>query len=158
MRVGTGFDAHRLVPGRPLVLGGVTIPHEQGLLGHSDADVLVHAIMDALLGALALGDIGQHFPDSDPAYRSISSLTLLARVAGLCHREGYEIANIDATIIAERPKLAPYIPQMRQNIAKALGLAAEKVSVKATTTEGLGYCGRGEGMAAHAVTLLSPKT
>jgi len=154
VRVGTGFDAHRLVKNRPLILGGVTICHELGLLGHSDADVLVHAIMDALLGALALGDIGRHFPDSDAAYREASSLKLLAQVAILCRREGFEIGNIDAVIIAERPKLASYITQIRENIAKILCLSPEKISVKATTTEGMGFCGRGEGIAAQATVLL----
>ncbi len=157
MRIGTGFDAHRLVNGRPLILGGVTVPFELGLLGHSDADVLVHAVMDALLGALALGDIGKHFPDSDPSYKDASSLALLSSVAALCRREGYEIGNIDSTIIAEQPKLAPFITRMRENIASTLGLSPERVGVKATTTEGLGFCGRAEGIAAHAVALLTLK-
>jgi 2-C-methyl-D-erythritol 2,4-cyclodiphosphate synthase len=154
MRIGTGYDVHRLVAGRPLILGGVEIPFERGLLGHSDADVLLHAIMDAMLGALALGDIGKHFPDSDPAYQGISSLRLLEHVAGLCRQKGYTVGNLDAVVIAQRPKLAPYIDQMRENIATTLGVPVQRISVKATTTEGLGFCGTGEGMAAQAVTLL----
>jgi len=155
MRIGIGYDVHRLVEGRPLVLGGVSVPYERGLLGHSDADVLVHAIMDAMLGALALGDIGKHFPDTEAAYKDISSLKLLERVKTLCLGKGYNIANIDAVIIAERPKLAPYIQAMREKIADVLAVSTNLVSVKATTTEGLGFCGSGEGVAAQAVILLT---
>ncbi|MBT9168575.1 MAG: 2-C-methyl-D-erythritol 2,4-cyclodiphosphate synthase [Syntrophomonadaceae bacterium] len=155
MRVGIGYDVHRLVEGRTLILGGVSVPHQRGLLGHSDADVLVHSIMDAMLGALALGDIGKHFPDTEAAYKDVSSLKLLERVKTLCLGKGYIIANIDAVIIAERPKLTPYIQAMRENIADVLAVATELVSVKATTTEGLGFCGSGEGVAAQAVILLA---
>ena len=154
MRIGHGYDVHRLVEGRALILGGVEIAFEKGLLGHSDADVLTHAIMDALLGAAALGDIGKLFPDSDPTYKGADSL-ILARVVADCIREaGYRIANVDATVLAQKPKLAPHIPQMRHNIALALGLDVGAVSIKATTEEGLGFTGLGEGMAAHAVCLL----
>ena len=153
-RIGTGYDVHRLVPGRRLVLGGVEIEYEKGLLGHSDADVLLHAISDALLGAAALGDIGQHFPDSDPRYKGISSLKLLAHAGELLRSNGYEIGNIDATLIAERPKISPYKERMRKNIADALSIDPERVSVKATTEEGLGFTGRGEGIAAQAVCTL----
>ncbi|NLZ38551.1 MAG: 2-C-methyl-D-erythritol 2,4-cyclodiphosphate synthase [Firmicutes bacterium] len=155
MRIGIGYDVHRLVEDRLLILGGVTIPFALGLLGHSDADVLTHAITDAMLGALALGDLGKHFPDSDPAYKNISSLKLLAHTAQLCRQKGYKVANIDAVIIAEQPKLAPYIMQMRQNIAQAVGVAVDCIGIKATTTEGLGFCGTGQGMAAKAVALLT---
>ena len=155
MRIGQGYDVHRLVEGRKLILGGVEVPYEKGLLGHSDADVLVHAVMDALLGAAALGDIGQHFPDTDPAYKGISSIELLRRVGELLEREGYVVDNIDATIIAQRPKLAPYRPGMAENIAEALNLGKNQVSVKATTEEGLGFTGSGEGIAAQAITLLT---
>ncbi|MDD3251521.1 MAG: 2-C-methyl-D-erythritol 2,4-cyclodiphosphate synthase [Lachnospiraceae bacterium] len=155
MRIGQGYDVHRLVEGRALILGGVTIPYEKGLLGHSDADVLVHAIMDALLGAAALGDIGQHFPDTDPVYEGISSIALLEKVGELLEREGYVIENIDATIIAQRPKLAPYRPQMTENIAAALHLDKQQVGVKATTEEGLGFTGSGEGISSQAITLLT---
>ncbi len=155
MRIGTGYDVHRLTENRTLILGGVAIPYEKGLLGHSDADVLLHAIMDALLGAAALGDIGRHFPDSAPEYDGISSMVLLKRVADLLAEEHYLIGNIDATIIAQRPKLAPYIAEMRTNIAEALGIAQNQVNVKATTEEGLGFTGRGEGIAAQAVCLLT---
>lgn len=154
MRIGTGYDVHRLTENRPLVLGGVGIPYEKGLLGHSDADVLLHAIMDALLGAAALGDIGRHFPDSDPKYAGISSLLLLKEVVNLLEKERFLVGNIDATIIAQRPKLAPYIEEMRQNIAQTLGIRASQVNVKATTEEGLGFTGSGEGIAAQAVCLL----
>ena len=154
LRIGHGYDVHRLVSGRALILGGVTIPYEKGLLGHSDADVLVHAVMDALLGAAALGDIGQHFPDTDPEYEGASSIELLKKVGKLLQERGYVIENIDATIIAQRPKLAAYRPQMAENIADALGLPVSRVSVKATTEEGLGFTGSGEGMAAHAIALL----
>ena len=157
MRIGHGYDVHRLVPGRKLILGGVDIPHKTGLDGHSDADVLVHAIMDALLGALSLGDIGQHFPDSDERYLGADSLVLASGVRGLIDGAGYEIGNIDATVLAQRPKLAPHIPLMRENIARALGVPVGSVSVKATTEEHLGFTGREEGIAAHAVCLLFPK-
>ncbi|MCL1952395.1 MAG: 2-C-methyl-D-erythritol 2,4-cyclodiphosphate synthase [Oscillospiraceae bacterium] len=154
MRIGHGYDVHRLVPGRALVLGGVPIPFERGLLGHSDADVLTHAVMDALLGAAALGDIGRHFPDTDAQYEGADSLGLLRRVCGLIARAGYSIGNIDATVIAERPKLASYIPEMRHKIAQACGIDIGRVNVKATTEEGLGFTGAGEGIAAHAAALL----
>lgn len=154
LRIGHGYDVHRLVEGRALILGGVAIPYDKGLLGHSDADVLTHAIMDALLGALALGDIGKHFPDSDPAYAGADSLVLLRHVAALIAAKGYAVGNVDATILAQRPKLAPHIPQMRELIAAALGVATEQISVKATTEEGLGFTGEGLGIAAHAVCLL----
>lgn len=158
MRIGHGYDVHRLVDNRKLILGGVDIPFEKGLLGHSDADVLVHAIMDALLGAAALGDIGKLFPDRDPAYKGANSLVLAAKVASLLSDEGYVIGNIDATVIAQAPRLAPHIEQMRFNIADALGIAAGDVSVKATTEEGLGFSGQGLGIAAHAVCLIHKKT
>lgn len=153
-RIGYGYDVHRLVAGRRLVIGGVEIPHDLGLDGHSDADVLVHAIADALLGAAALGDIGVHFPNSDARYRGISSLLLLKEVALLLARSGYEVGNIDSTVILERPRIMPYAAAMRTNIAGALGISPDAVSVKATTGEGLGFTGRGEGAAAHAVALL----
>ncbi|WP_246019611.1 2-C-methyl-D-erythritol 2,4-cyclodiphosphate synthase [Bacilliculturomica massiliensis] len=156
MRVGTGFDVHRLQEGRKLILGGVEIPWEKGLLGHSDADVLIHAVMDALLGAAALGDIGQHFPDTDQAYRGISSLELLKRVGELLRGKGYGAGNIDAVVIAQQPKIAPFIPSMREKIAGALAVSPEQVSVKATTTEGLGFCGQGEGIAAQAAATVVP--
>lgn len=155
MRIGQGYDVHKLTDGRDLILGGVKVPYEKGLLGHSDADVLVHAVMDALLGAAALGDIGEHFPDTDPAYRGISSVELLKRVGVLLEEKGYVIENIDATIIAQRPKLKDYRPQMVQNIAATLGIPADRVSVKATTEEGLGFTGSGEGISAQAITLLT---
>ena len=155
MRIGQGYDVHKLVEGRDLILGGVTVPYEKGLLGHSDADVLVHAVMDAHLGAAALGDIGQHFPDTDPKYKGISSIALLKEVGALLEKEGYIIENIDATIIAQRPKLAAYRPQMAKNIAEALHLEVNQVSVKATTEEGLGFTGSGEGISSQAITLLS---
>ena len=154
LRIGHGYDVHRLTEGRSLVLGGVQVPYTLGLLGHSDADVLTHAIMDALLGAAGLGDIGRHFPDTDEQYRGISSLLLLTRVRALLADAGWCAGNIDATLIAQRPKLAPYIEEMRQNIAAVLELPSECVNVKATTEEGLGFSGRGEGIAAHAVALL----
>ena len=153
-RIGHGYDAHRLVEGRRLILGGVDIPHEKGLLGHSDADVLLHAIADALLGAAALGDIGRHFPDKDPQYEGISSLILLKRTAEILMSNGYAPANIDATVIAQRPKLAPYIDQMRSNIASVLGLPVSAVSVKATTTERMGFEGEEAGISAHAVAII----
>ena len=156
-RIGYGYDVHRLTAGQSLVLGGVTIPWERGLLGHSDADVLLHALMDALLGAAALGDIGKLFPDSDPRYRGIDSRKLLRRVAVLLEREGYAVGNVDMTLVAQRPKVAPYIEAMRANIAADLGVSITRVSVKATTEEGLGFTGSGEGMAAHAVALLTER-
>lgn len=154
MRIGHGYDVHQLVEGRDLIIGGVNIPHRTGLLGHSDADVLLHAISDALLGALALGDIGKHFPDTDEEYRGADSLELLACICELVKEKGYEISNIDATILAQEPKLAPYIPQMRLNIARALEIELEQVSVKATTEEELGFTGEKKGIAAHAVCLV----
>lgn len=155
MRIGQGYDVHRLVQDRPLILGGVEVPYEKGLLGHSDADVLIHAVMDALLGAAALGDIGQHFPDTDPAYKGISSVELLKKVRELLDEKGFVIENIDSTIIAQRPKLASYRPQMAANIADALHLDVSRVSVKATTEEGLGFTGNGEGISAQAIALLT---
>ncbi|MEN8140396.1 MAG: 2-C-methyl-D-erythritol 4-phosphate cytidylyltransferase [Thermodesulfobacteriota bacterium] len=155
VRVGHGYDAHRLVADRPLVLGGVTIPHDKGLLGHSDADVLCHALSDAILGALALGDIGRHFPDSDPAYKGISSLLLLEQVVALAAEHGYRLANADVTVVAQAPKLAPFWPEMVANLAKVCGVATSQINLKGTTTEGLGFAGRGEGMAAHGVVTLS---
>ncbi len=154
MRIGTGYDVHQLAEGLPLWLGGVLVPHTHGLVGHSDADVLLHAICDALLGAAALGDIGKHFPDTDPQYKGISSLKLLAHVGRLLKEHGYRVENIDSTVAAQRPKLSPHIPQMRQNIADALGIEVGRVSVKATTTEHLGFEGRMEGISAQAVTLI----
>jgi 2-C-methyl-D-erythritol 2,4-cyclodiphosphate synthase len=154
MRVGIGYDAHQLTTGRPFVLGGVEIPFEKGLKGWSDADVVVHAIMDALLGAAALGDIGHHFPPNNPTYKDISSITLLNRVSDLLKTQGWRIGNVDATIIAERPLLRPYISQMKQNIGQALSLSESQVSIKATTNEGLGFIGREEGIAAYAVVLI----
>jgi 2-C-methyl-D-erythritol 2,4-cyclodiphosphate synthase len=154
MRIGHGYDVHRLVPDRKLVLGGVEIPHPLGLLGHSDADVLLHAICDAILGALGAGDIGKHFPDSDPAYRGISSLKLLREVMALAEAKGYGIGNLDATVIAQRPRLAPHIRDMVGHIAQACNADQSRVNVKATTTEELGFEGRGEGISAHAVVLL----
>ena len=154
MRIGHGYDVHRLVPDRALILGGVTIPHNLGLLGHSDADVLVHAVMDALLGAAALGDIGKLFPDTDPQYKGIDSLILLDRVRERVAGAGYEVENIDVTVIAQRPKLAPHIPAMRKNLCRVLGLSEDQVNVKATTEERLGFSGREEGIACHCVCLL----
>lgn len=156
MRVGTGYDVHRLVPERKLILCGVEIPYEKGLLGHSDADVALHAIMDALLGAAALNDIGYHFPDSDPAYKGISSLKLLEIVGELLEEKLYIIENIDATIIAQRPKLRPYLDQMRSNVATTLHLSEDQVNIKATTEEGLGFTGSGEGIAAQAICSIKP--
>ncbi len=150
-RFGMGYDVHRLVEGRKLILGGVEIPHSMGLLGHSDADVLLHAVSDALLGAAALGDIGRHFPDTDPAYEGADSRKLLARVAELIREKGYEVGNVDATIVAQRPKLMGFIPQMNENIAEVLGVAADQVNVKATTEEKLGFTGSEEGISAYAV-------
>lgn len=157
IRIGHGYDVHRLVSGRELILGGVHIPHKRGLLGHSDADVLLHAISDALLGACALGDIGTHFPDNDERYRGADSLMLLSRTGEIIGEGGYSVGNIDATVIAQAPKLAPHIHEMRENIAHALGIDIECVSVKATTEEGLGFTGDGSGIAAHAVCLVFKK-
>ena len=154
MRIGQGYDVHRLAEGRKLILGGVDIPWERGLLGHSDADVLTHAVMDALLGAAGLGDIGTHFPDSDPAYAGADSLKLLEHVAKLLGERGFSVKNVDATVLTQKPKLAPHIPRMRENLARAMGVGPEQVNVKATTEEGLGFTGSGEGMAAHAVCLI----
>ena len=154
MRIGMGYDVHRLTEGRDLILGGVKIPYEKGLLGHSDADVLLHAVMDALLGAAALGDIGKHFPDTDPAYEGASSMRLLEHVGKLLEERLYVVENIDATIIAQRPKMAPHIEEMRRNIAAALRLELDQVNVKATTEEGLGFTGTGEGISAQAVACL----
>lgn len=155
MRVGMGYDVHRLVEDRELILGGVKIPYEKGLLGHSDADVLVHAIMDALLGGAALGDIGRHFPDTDPEYKGASSIELLKEVKNILTKEMYFIENIDATVIAQKPKLAPYIPEMVKNIAKALNIKENQINVKATTEEGLGFTGTGGGISAQAVCMLN---
>ncbi len=155
MRIGHGYDVHRLVECRDLILGGVKIPYERGLLGHSDADVLLHAVSDALLGAAALGDIGKHFPDTDPAYKGANSLELLKIVAKKVGNAGFTVSNVDVTMIAQAPKLRPYIDQMRQNIADALGVDISRVNVKATTEERLGFTGNGEGMACHAVCLLN---
>ncbi|MBA9087311.1 2-C-methyl-D-erythritol 2,4-cyclodiphosphate synthase [Fontibacillus solani] len=152
--VGQGFDVHQLVKGRPCIIGGVTIPHEKGLLGHSDADVLLHTISDAILGALALGDIGRHFPDTDPAFKDADSLVLLKRVWEMAKERGYRLGNLDATIIAQKPKMAPYIPQMVEVIAGAIEAQPERVNVKATTTEQLGFTGRGEGIAAQCIVCL----
>ena len=154
MRIGHGYDVHRLTEGRKLILGGVEIPYEKGLDGHSDADVLVHAVMDSMLGALALGDIGKHFPDTDPAFKGADSIELLKRVGDIISKEGYMVGNIDSTICAQRPKLAPFIDTMRLNIANALGIDISQVSVKATTEEKLGFTGEGLGMSATAVSLL----
>jgi len=156
MRIGHGYDVHRLVEGRKLIMGGVEIPYEKGLLGHSDADVLLHAIADAILGAVALGDIGRHFPDTDPRYKGADSLQLLEHVGRLAAGKGYLVGNIDGTIIAQSPKMAPHIPAMRANIARVLQCNQDQINVKATTTEGLGFCGIGEGIAAHAVALMQP--
>ena len=154
LRVGHGYDVHRLTEGRALILGGVTVPFDRGLLGHSDADVLTHAVMDALLGAAALGDIGKLFPDSDAAYAGADSIALLERVTALLREHGWQVGNVDATMVAQAPKLAPYIPEMRRRLAEAMGLDVDCVSVKATTEERLGFTGSGEGMAAHAVALI----
>lgn len=154
LRVGHGYDVHRLVEGRALILGGVTVPFDRGLLGHSDADVLTHAVMDALLGAAVLGDIGKLFPDSDAAYAGADSIALLERVTALLREHGWQVGNVDATVVAQAPKLAPYVPEMRRRLAEAMGLDVDCVSVKATTEERLGFTGSGEGMAAHAVALI----
>ena len=155
MRIGQGYDVHRLVENRKLILGGVEIPYEKGLLGHSDADVLLHAVMDALLGAAALGDIGKHFPDNDPAYEGADSMKLLEEVGKLLQEKAYFIENIDATVIAQKPKLRPYIAQMEENIAKTLGIAKEQINIKATTEEGLGFTGTEEGISSQAICMLN---
>lgn len=157
IRIGQGYDVHRLVEGRRLILGGVDIPHAKGLDGHSDADVLAHAIADALLGAAALGDIGKHFPDTDPAYKGADSLKLLARVTKILGENGFAVSNVDSTVIAQAPKLAPHIEKMRENLAAAMGLPVDRVSVKATTEEKLGFSGRGEGISAQAICLIVKK-
>lgn len=157
MRVGLGYDVHKLVVGRKLILGGVTIPYEKGLLGHSDADVVVHAVMDALIGAMGLGDIGKHFPDTDPAYKGADSIALLKQVSSLMTSEGYLLGNVDATIIAQQPKMAPHIQQMRQHIAQALNGELSQVNIKATTEEGLGFTGDGSGISAQAICLIEKK-
>ena len=154
MRIGHGYDVHRLVDDRKLIMGGVEIPWDKGLLGHSDADVLLHAVADALLGALAMGDIGKHFPDTDPAFKGADSMKLLEHVVGLVRGRGYQVGNLDATIVAQRPKMAPHIPVMRENIARACGVELDRINVKATTEEGLGFTGTGEGISAHAVVLM----
>ena len=154
MRVGMGYDVHKLTENRDLILGGVNIPWEKGLLGHSDADVLIHAVMDALLGAAALGDIGKHFPDTDPAYKGISSVKLLTHVMELLRQHHIAVGNVDAVIIAQKPKMAPHIPQMRKNLAQAMGVEEDRINIKATTEEGLGFTGRGEGIASQAICLL----
>jgi len=158
MRIGTGYDVHRLVEERPLILGGVEIPYEKGLLGHSDADVLLHALMDAILGALGIGDIGRHFPDTEARYKGVSSMLLLAHVKHLMNEGGFVIGNADVTVVAQKPKLAPYIDLMRRNVAEALACDEGCINIKATTTEGLGFEGRGEGISAQAVVLLSEKS
>jgi 2-C-methyl-D-erythritol 2,4-cyclodiphosphate synthase len=157
MRIGHGYDVHRLVEGRKLILGGVDVPYERGLLGHSDADVLLHAISDAILGAIGEGDIGRHFPDTDPKYKGADSLKLLEHVMGLAEQKGFRLGNLDATIVAQRPKLAPYISRMRENIGRVAGGEVDRINVKATTTEELGFAGRGEGIAAYAVALMIGK-
>ncbi len=154
-RIGFGYDVHRLITGRPLILGGVAIDHTHGLDGHSDADVLIHAIMDALLGAAALGDIGKHFPNTDPQYRGISSLLLLEHCGRLLDSRGYALVNVDATLILEAPKILPHVPRMQENIGRALGVEADRISIKATTGEAMGFVGRREGAAAHAVAALA---
>jgi 2-C-methyl-D-erythritol 2,4-cyclodiphosphate synthase len=157
MRIGHGYDVHRLVEGRKLILGGVDVPYEKGLLGHSDADVLLHALADAILGAIGEGDIGRHFPDTDPKFKGADSIKLLMHVMALAAATGYLLGNLDATIVAQRPKLASHIPQMRDNIARALDAEPDRINVKATTTEELGFAGRGEGIAAYAVVLLEKR-
>ncbi|NOQ96426.1 MAG: 2-C-methyl-D-erythritol 2,4-cyclodiphosphate synthase [Desulfobacterales bacterium] len=156
-RVGFGYDVHRLVEGKPLILGGVTIPNDKGLFGYSDADVLIHAVIDAILGALGKGDIGQHFPDSDPAYQGADSLTLLKKIVGLAHDKGLTVNNLDATIVAQKPKLSPYLNDMKERLSTVLQVDPDVLNVKATTTEGLGFCGREEGIAAYAVVSLGRK-
>jgi 2-C-methyl-D-erythritol 2,4-cyclodiphosphate synthase len=158
MRIGHGFDVHRLVPGRPLILGGVTIPYEYGLLGHSDADVLLHAVSDAILGALGLGDIGRYFPDTDPSYKGANSLLLLEHVVGLAEMRGFQVSNLDTTVVAQRPKLAPYVAEMVTNLSRVCQVPSGAVNVKATTTEQLGFAGRGEGISAYAVVLIAAVT
>lgn len=158
MRIGFGYDVHQLVDNRKLIIGGVDIPHEKGLLGHSDADVLIHAIMDSILGALALGDIGKHFPDTDMAYKDISSMKLLERVCNIMYENGYEVGNIDATVAAQEPKLASFIEEMRVNISRTLNTKVENINVKATTTEKLGFVGRKEGISSYSVCLLKRLT
>lgn len=155
MRIGLGYDVHKLVPERALILGGVNIPYDLGLLGHSDADVLIHAIMDSLLGASTLGDIGKHFPDTDPKYKGISSIKLLKEVGKLLYDNGFTIGNIDATIIAQKPKMAPHIPLMRKNIAEALNIDIDQINIKATTEEGLGFTGEGKGISSQSICLLN---
>ncbi len=157
VRIGFGYDVHALVEGRRLVLGGVEIPHSRGLKGHSDADVLIHAVMDALVGALGLGDIGHHFPDTDPAYKDISSLRMLEAVAGLMEREGYQLNNLDCTLVAEAPRIAPHLEEMKQHLSKALKSGKDRINIKATTSEGLGFCGKREGMEAFAVVTILRK-
>ena len=157
MRIGQSIDIHQLVEGRPLILGGVEIPYEKGLKGHSDADVLLHAIIESIIGAMGLGDIGKHFPDTDPQYKGISSMLLLQHTYDMMKQNGYTIGNIDSLILCEEPKMAPHIPEMRENIAKALGIEISQLNIKATTEEGLGFTGRGEGIAAQAVCLLNNK-
>jgi len=156
-RVGFGYDVHRLVEGKPLILGGVTIPNDKGLLGYSDADVLIHAVIDAILGALGKGDIGQHFPDSDPAYQGADSLTLLKKIVGLAHEKGFTVNNLDASIVAQKPRLSPYLNDMKERLSTVLEVNSDRLNVKATTTEGLGFCGREEGVAAYAVVSLGRK-
>ena len=156
-RIGFGYDVHALVEARKLILGGVEITHSKGLKGHSDADVLIHAIMDALVGALGLGDIGRHFPDTDPAYKDISSLSMLETVTGLVEREGYALNNLDCTLVAQAPKIAPFLPEMKRNLAKSLKADVNRINIKATTSEGLGFCGKREGMEAFAVVSLIKK-
>jgi 2-C-methyl-D-erythritol 2,4-cyclodiphosphate synthase len=156
-RVGFGYDVHRLVEGRPLVIGGCRIPHRTGLLGHSDADVLVHAVMDALLGAIGKGDIGQHFPDTDPSFQDADSVGLLEKVMGLVGREGFSVNNVDATVVAEKPKLAPHIPAMKERLAGVLGVQEDRINIKATTSERIGFCGREEGIEAYAIVSLELK-
>ena len=156
-RIGFGYDVHALVEDRRLILGGVEITHSKGLKGHSDADVLIHAIMDALVGALGLGDIGRHFPDSDPAYKGISSLSMLETVTGLVEKEGYALNNLDCTLVAQEPKIAPFLPEMKRNLAKSLKADVNRINIKATTSEGLGFCGKREGMEAFAVVSLIKK-
>lgn len=155
MRIGHGYDVHRLVPERKLILGGVTVPHTLGLLGHSDADVLTHAIMDALLGAAGLGDIGQHFPDTDEQFHNIDSQLLLRQVMALLREKGYQVVNLDATLLAQKPRLAPYLPQMVETLAQSMDIEPERINVKATTEEGLGFTGQEQGIAAHCVVLLN---
>ncbi len=157
MRIGTGYDVHRLEEGRKLILGGVRIPYEKGLLGHSDADVLLHAVSDALFGAAALGDIGKHFPDTDPAFKGADSMKLLEETVRRVREAGYEVGNVDATVIAQKPKLAPYIPEMKENISRAIGISPDRVNVKATTEEHLGFTGEGLGISAQAVCLLEER-